>query len=115
MRVASTLYLSLLPFIVSCSMQDTSCHKSELNAVAAVALGQANDLSAVQSTLEALQRRDAEVAKNTLEQQLKADLTTLYAIRAQVSGDNLTIVNEAIANAERYADENKLVIIKPNH
>jgi hypothetical protein len=103
---------AILLLSTGCGAAEVSCKPTEQAALRTQAMSQANALSAVVSALRALRQNDSELAISTLEGQLKSNLTVLSVLSRELEG-NQDIVKEALSEAQQYAAEHQLKVVKP--
>lgn len=103
---------AILLLSAGCGAADVACKPNEEAALQALAMSQANALSAVVSALRELRRNDSELAISTLEGQLKSSMTALTVLSRDLKG-NQDIVKEVLSEAQQYADEHQLKVVKP--
>jgi hypothetical protein len=103
--------------IAACSTSagesDVQCRSTETLALRAQLWTHANHLSAALSTLQALNRRDTAIAYNTLEAELASNITVLRSLLPEASEGDRSKLEEELKEAEIYAREHKLGIVKP--
>jgi hypothetical protein len=97
---------AILLLSAGCGAAEVACEPNE-QALQALAMSQANTLSAVVSALRELRRNDSELAISTLEGQLKTNMTALSVLSRDLKG-NQDIVKEALSEAQQYAAEHQL-------
>lgn len=113
------LAISLICFTSGIFVAMTLCKSSETHVLSAQAIDQATSMSAAQSALESMQRGNADVAKLTLENQIRQGLVILRATKPDlVSGNMLSdqerkTIDDAMRDAEKYAQEHKLDVPSP--
>jgi hypothetical protein len=98
--------------LAGCGAAEVACKPNEQAALQALAMSEANALSAVVSALRELRRNDSELAISTLEGQLKTSLTALNVLSRDLKGTQ-EIVKEVLSEAQQYADEHQLKVVKP--
>lgn len=109
------LFLILSVFSVATLL----CKSSETRVLSAQAVDQAASMSAAQSALEAMQRGDTEVAKLTLEDQIRQGLVILRKTEPELSSRNALseqdrkIIDDSLRDADKYASEHHLVVPPP--
>lgn len=104
------LILFLFSFVANAT--EDSCRSTEENAFKTVVTAKANALSATLSALRSLRQGDSELAISTLEADLRSNVTSLYVLLPELSGEKRAM-EQTLREAEKYAAENGIKILKP--
>jgi hypothetical protein len=83
-------------------------------ALEAQLMAQATSVSTAVSALDSLAVGDTEAAKSALEGLLSSELTKMYALRRELKGEDQSVVDGAMRDAEEYARRHNLKIVKPS-
>jgi hypothetical protein len=97
----------------SAGQSDAQCRSTETLALRAQLWTRADHLSAALSTLQALDRHDTAIAYSTLEAELTSNITVLRALLPEASEGDRGKLEEELKEAEIYAHDHKLRIVKP--
>lgn len=100
-----------LPLMASAA-DNSYCESVEQKALQNVVLASVNNLSASLSALRSIRESDSKLAITTLEAGLRSNLTIVYALLPELSGDK-KIIEDTLREAEKYAKDHGLKIIKP--
>ena len=92
---------------------DAQCRTTEALALRAQLWTRVNQLSTALSTLRALDRHDTALAYNLLRAELTSNITVLQSLLPQASEGDRSTLEEELKEAEMYARQHDLRIVKP--